>query len=827
MKFDPFAHPEKLLAMLKEEKWYSYYPGFYPLSVRRCGADLYIFFAPTFRPIGISSKAGADYCSKIFSQDILYAGTLCRTDLLREVVVIKICKPTGINHIEMMSLYGIEVMEMMSLCGPAEDILSWRGNWRGSKSLTVAPWESNSSKEDCARNIFGILERWSASRSRSNWEKNYIRCALFKSIAQLRDLMDIGPGKRFFLKASSPYLFRAIADDFYDEDRGEDHDLAEDEELGDLIHRGRKIETGACPADFYSAPPDQGAVGKKPTDYFMRLPSADQPDPVCLAKIPHRGMAKLTRDQVRAIARDSSIPPLAAYACIMAWGGQRMNHFVSSLDTSTLIRRLVEYLRDSSRDRAQDFDYVTGKAALVKGLSISFYTKLLFFLREKPNAYILDQWTAKSARLLFPELNIRLTAQGLPDPGTTPREYEEYCSALESCCGPRAWGDNWQSGEEIERGLFDKPGGKWRQHVISHVRADRNDPLDSLIDWLMEMFESERREIPEEPEPEQESELDELSRELEERLEGRRIRIRPGRRRICRLLGLYSPTERLVTLFPRMWKLVAAGAGAPSAEEIGVITTLHEFAHAVSHVSHKEWALQDFIQTPVGIHEIIAERCSLKILPLYEDLLPKSDLPDVHLWLCKDAPAEYRFWKLLESVDNLGFASTLADWRKSGVHRDDDWVKDPAEFLKDRGADLRATAASDRALANALDDLKCAFNTFKNPTALLSQPIKPAAGGKSIDLKVIEALEACWEPILFGKSAALRKEFSSWCWYGEKLLQLDREQLRIRLVEWLVALHAGRKAGSKGAWVAAILDPDDDDWADLIRDVVSEFDLVI
>ena len=107
------------------------------------------------------------------------------------------------------------------------------------------------------------------------------------------------------------------------------------------------------------------------------------------------------------------------------------------------------------------------------------------------------------------------------------------------------------------------------------------------------------------------------------------------------------------------------------------------------------------------------------------------------------------------------------------------------------------------------------------------QHIQESAGGKSIDLKVIEALEACWEPILFGKSAALRKEFASWCWNGEKLLQLDREQLRIRLVEWLVALHAGRKAGSKGAGVAAILDPDDDDWADLIRDVVSEFDLVI
>jgi hypothetical protein len=576
MKFDPFSNPKELLELLKEDKSGICRSGFYPLSIRVCGSELYVFFAPAFRPIGISSMSDAKYCSEILEQDILYAGTRRRADLLREVHVLKISMIHNKTFIE-------------TYVGTAENVLS-----NATDSVRRCLQEiGNFEKEDWVVRIRFELIRF-----------RYHGCALFESIDQLHDLMDIGPGKHFFLKASSPYLFSSIADDFYDEERGEEYDLAEDDELGDLIRRGRKAEAAVGPDDV--------------------------------------------------------------------------------------------------------------------------------------------------------------------------------------------------------------------------------DPLDDLIDWLMKMFESERREILEEPEPERESELDELSRELEERMEGRRIRIRPGRLRICRVLGLYDPIQRIVTLYPRMWKLAAAGKGAPSAAEIGVIVALHEFAHAVSHVSHKEWALQDFIQTPSGIHEIIAERGSLKILRFYQDLLAGSDLPQAHAWLCKDAPAEYRFWKLLESVGNLGFASTLADWRKGRrVHRNDRWVKDPAKFLKDCGAGLRVTAASDRALANALDDLKCAFNTFKNPTAVLSQPIKPAAGGKSIDLKVIEALEACWEPILFGKSAALRKEFSSWCWNGEELLQLDREQLRIRLVEWLVALHAGRKGGSKGAGVAAILDPDDDDWEDLIGQVLSEFDSVI
>jgi hypothetical protein len=583
MKFDPFAHPDKLLAMLRlsEKKRGT---GFYPLGVRRCGNDLYIFFAPTFRPIGINSMSDAKYCSEILEQDILYAGTRRRADLLREVHVFKISKRMSHNE-----------TFIETYVGTAENVLSNATDsvWRWPQEI------GNFDKKDLVEYIrFGLIHF-----------RYHRGCALFKSIDQLHDLMDIGPGKHFFLKASSSYLFSSIADDFYDEERGEEYDLAEDDELGDLIRRGRKAEAAVGPDDV--------------------------------------------------------------------------------------------------------------------------------------------------------------------------------------------------------------------------------DPLDDLIDWLMKMFESDRREILEEPEPERESELDELSRELEERMEGRRIRIRPGRRRICRILGLYDPIQRIVTLYPRMWQLVSKNSGAPSAAEIGVIVALHEFAHAVSHVSHKEWALQDFIQTPSGIHEIIAERGSFKILPFYQDLLAGSDLPQVHAWLCKDAPAEYRFWKLLESVGNLGFASTLAYWRKSRVSRpfwrglpgDDGWIKGPANFLKDCGADLRATAASDAALADAISDLECAF---KNLGAPLRHSLKSGAGGTSIDLEpVIKALEACWEPILFGKSAALRKEFSSWCWNGEELLQLDREQLRIRLVEWLVALHAGRKGGSKGAGVAAILDPDDDDWEDLIRDVLTELDSVI
>lgn len=822
MNLDPFAHPEKFLALLQRE-WMKdesvLLLDLYPFRVRQTGDDLYVFFTPTNRPIGISTKADADYCAGVLPPELLYAGTWSRAELLREIVVCRISKK---NH---WLYYGL-----------AGEFLSGNVDTNKLPFNIILPVERLRYEVECLRYELG---------DEFDFRRRYCPmippdCALFAGIRQLRHQMRVEPGEPFFLKTSCHYLFRSIAEDFYDKEQGLDHDLSEDPELKHLICRGRKAELGTCPADFSESPPVQGPVGRKPVDYFQRLHEKNQPDTAILAKIPQGGMAKLTREQVRVIARDPDIPPLVAYACIMAWGGMRMDHFESSVTAGFHdIIGLVIDLRDSSNNRTDDFAMIRREAKRIPGLGISFYTKLLFFLREKPDAYILDQWTAKSARLLFPELGIQLTAQNLPDPGTSPDQYEDYCRALESCCGSRGWGKAWKTGEQVECGLFDKPKGKWRQHVAMHKTASCYDRLDSFIDWLMDMLSSDRRDVEEIPVPE--DELDRLSRELAERLKKRRIRIRPGRRRICRILGLYSPHERLVTLYPRMWELVASEErGAPSVAEIGAVVTLHEFAHAVSHVSREEWALRHFSSTPSGIHEIIAERGSWKILPFYEGLLPKSDLPKAHLWLCNDAPVEYRFWKLLEKVGNLGFADALAEWRNSkNVHRnisgsprmlhysldaDDRWITLPVEFLRDCGADLQAAAVSDPVLEGEITKLGQAIKSVGNMPHLAA---KPAARRSSVDLEqVIEALEACWEPILFGKSAALRKAFSRWRWISENLLQLDQEQLRIRLVEWLVMLHA-RRRGSRGPGVASILDPDDDDWADLIRDLLGDYDSVV
>jgi hypothetical protein len=141
---------------------------------------------------------------------------------------------------------------------------------------------------------------------------------------------------------------------------------------------------------------------------------------------------------------------------------------------------LVNYLRNSTASREEDFDHTQQAAAKFPGLGISFYTKLLFFLRKKPDAYILDQWTAKSAVVLFPDLGIKLTSAGLPHASTSPKTYEAFCKKLDDCAGASGWGKAWKNGEEVERTIFDRPGGPWRTWLKKHLGEDVFQPEGSV-----------------------------------------------------------------------------------------------------------------------------------------------------------------------------------------------------------------------------------------------------------------------------------------------------------------------------------------------------------
>ena len=212
----------------------------------------------------------------------------------------------------------------------------------------------------------------------------------------------------------------------------------------------------------FRRPPRQGPVGFAPNRYLQGLPEYQNgPYASSIALIPGRGRKKLSRIQVRNICRNRKIRPLVAYAVAMAWGGQRMNHYRSSLAGAPTLHRLIADLRKRNRPRRKDFAAAKKACASIKGLKISFFTKLLFFFRQRTDAYILDKWTGMSVRFLFPNGPIRLVRTSLPYPATSPRTYDWFCRHLVLL--RRHLGPHWPNGEAVERTLFDRPNGRWRK----------------------------------------------------------------------------------------------------------------------------------------------------------------------------------------------------------------------------------------------------------------------------------------------------------------------------------------------------------------------------
>ena len=182
--------------------------------------------------------------------------------------------------------------------------------------------------------------------------------------------------------------------------------------------------------------------------------------------------APISRDQARSICLNQQIGDFQAYAVVMAWGGQRMSHFRSSTSNIHLLD-LVKQLRTSKLSRSEDFERCRVACAGIKGLGISFFSKLLYFLRPKTDAYILDQWIAKSLSVLFHPSPVRMAPWGGPHPMTTATEYDACCEAIEQL-GSKLGG--WR-GDQVEQLLFDRPGGKWRTYVTNCLTGATDEEL--------------------------------------------------------------------------------------------------------------------------------------------------------------------------------------------------------------------------------------------------------------------------------------------------------------------------------------------------------------
>lgn len=217
-------------------------------------------------------------------------------------------------------------------------------------------------------------------------------------------------------------------------------------------------------------PATQPAVGRTLHHYWKRLhlESTERPPSIELDK-------QFTRTEVKAICQSQEIEVLDAYAVAMAWGGQHLTHFKNSVSATSKaeLTKLLTKLRHSTRPRAEDFDLCSQACDNINGLGISFFTKLLYFFRANDDAFILDQWTAKSAHVLLESSPILITSQGMPHVSTNGEHYELFCQFIEKLAQQLSSTDQTWTADETEIALFDKPRGEWRSFVRSSTTSKR------------------------------------------------------------------------------------------------------------------------------------------------------------------------------------------------------------------------------------------------------------------------------------------------------------------------------------------------------------------
>jgi hypothetical protein len=179
------------------------------------------------------------------------------------------------------------------------------------------------------------------------------------------------------------------------------------------------------------------------------------------------------RKTLRAYCRQNDVSDLETLVAVMAWGGMSVRNGRLALRAPRATMEVVRQIRHSILDRADDYDrfYRARREGSMIGIGPAYYTKLLFFIRPKPDSYILDQWTARSIHVLtgsreFPRVARLPGNQARVSDSITPQGYEKYCRIVDviaSHAGPMKW-----TGADVEERLFSEGGRApkpWREYV--------------------------------------------------------------------------------------------------------------------------------------------------------------------------------------------------------------------------------------------------------------------------------------------------------------------------------------------------------------------------
>lgn len=207
---------------------------------------------------------------------------------------------------------------------------------------------------------------------------------------------------------------------------------------------------------FANAAPAAPWVGKPPRDWAAQVAPAFRAD-----DLPTTGH---TRASLRAFCEERKNSTEICFVAIMAWGGMRVPNGRQAWRQKAKWINTVEKLRSSRDSRETDYERLrSSRPVPLSGVGPAFFSKLLFFLRPKQDAYILDQWTAKSVQLISRTMRPHIRSDCVTDTNTG-ADYEWFCAVIEDLAERMR-----MPPEVIEERLFaggPRPRSEWRAHVV-------------------------------------------------------------------------------------------------------------------------------------------------------------------------------------------------------------------------------------------------------------------------------------------------------------------------------------------------------------------------
>jgi hypothetical protein len=211
---------------------------------------------------------------------------------------------------------------------------------------------------------------------------------------------------------------------------------------------------------------EQGAVGDIPLDWIKRHGIQEVPNSI---KLPNK---QLSRTEVREICLNKKNPVLFGYVCAMAWGVQGRGPNGSkpvqkAWENREKIALSLEKIRSGGLTSSESYDLFTGSNASLY-LGPSYFTKLIYFFRpeKETQAYIMDQWTAKSVNLLTGRKVVKIHNSS-PLKSNSGKNYKDFCAEIDRMALLMG-----TKGDKVEQMLFSKgyrPPEPWRKYVKENL----------------------------------------------------------------------------------------------------------------------------------------------------------------------------------------------------------------------------------------------------------------------------------------------------------------------------------------------------------------------